>query len=69
MTYNDVVKAKFISRPNRFIANVELDGKKLARKFTDDEEYLEKELRNALPRVQCLEFAPEHMTGKLVNES
>lgn len=29
MTYNDVVKAKFISRPNRFIANVELDGKKL----------------------------------------
>ena len=41
----------------------------LVRKFTDDEEYLEKELKNALPRVQCLEFAPEHMTGKLVNES
>ena len=38
-------------------------------KFTEDEEYLEKELKNALPRVQCLEFAPEHMTGKLVNES
>ena len=41
----------------------------LVRKFTDDEEYLEKELKNALPRVQCLEFVPEHMTGKLVNES
>ena len=41
----------------------------LVRKFTDDEEYLEKELKNALPRVQCLEFAPEHMTGKMVNES
>ncbi len=41
----------------------------LVRKFTDDEEYLEKELKNALPRVQCLEFIPEHMTGKLVNES
>ena len=41
----------------------------LVRKFTDDEEYLEKELKNALPRVQCLEFTPEHMTGKLVNES
>ena len=26
----------------------------LVRKFTDDEEYLEKELKNALPRVQCL---------------
>ena len=41
----------------------------LVRKFTDDEDYLEKELKNALPRVQCLELIPEHMTGKLVNES
>ena len=41
----------------------------LTRKFTDDEEYLEKELKNAFPRVQCLELAPEHMTGKLVTES
>ena len=41
----------------------------LTMKFTDDEEYLEKELKNAFPRVQCLEFTPEHMTGKLVNES
>ena len=41
----------------------------LCRKFTDDEEYLQKELTNALPRVQCLELTIEHMTGKLVNES
>ena len=41
----------------------------LVSKFTDDEEYLEKELKNALPRVQCLEMSIEHMTGKLVNES
>lgn len=41
----------------------------LVRKFTDDEEYLEKELKNALPRVQCLEMSIEYMTGKLVNES
>ncbi len=41
----------------------------LVKKFTDDEDYLEKELKNAFPRVQCLELAPEHMTGKLVNES
>ncbi|MBQ1745317.1 MAG: pyridoxamine 5'-phosphate oxidase family protein, partial [Clostridiales bacterium] len=41
----------------------------LCRKFTDDEEYLQKELKNALPRVQCLELTPEHMTGKLVNEA
>ena len=42
---------------------------RLVRKFTDDEEYLERELANALDRVQCLELTVEHMTGKLVNES
>ena len=41
----------------------------LVKKFTDDEDYLEKELQNAFPRVQCLELIPEHMRGKLVNES
>ena len=41
----------------------------LVRKFTDDEEYLQKELTNAFPRVCCLELTIEHMTGKLVNES
>ncbi len=41
----------------------------LCRKFTDDEEYLAKELKYSLPNVQCLELTPEHMTGKLVNES
>ncbi|MBR0415532.1 MAG: pyridoxamine 5'-phosphate oxidase family protein [Clostridia bacterium] len=41
----------------------------LCRKFTDDEKYLEHELQHALPRVQCLALTPEHMTGKLVNES
>ena len=41
----------------------------LCRRFTDDEEYLEKEMKNAFPRVCCLELEIEHMTGKLVNES
>lgn len=41
----------------------------LVKKFSDDEEYLQKELTNAFPRVCCLELAIEHMTGKLVNES
>lgn len=41
----------------------------LCRKFTEDEEYLRRELRNALPRVQCLELTIDHMTGKLVNET
>ena len=41
----------------------------LCRKFTDDEEYLKRELEGFLPKVQCLELTPEHITGKLVNES
>lgn len=41
----------------------------LCRKFTDDEEYLQKELKYSFPRVCCLELTPEHMTGKLVNEA
>ncbi|SFI23062.1 hypothetical protein SAMN04487861_12250 [Selenomonas ruminantium] len=41
----------------------------LVGRFTDDQEYLEKELKNALPRVQCLAMGIEYMTGKLVNES
>ncbi len=41
----------------------------LCRKFTDDEEFLKKEMTNAFPRVCCLELSIEHMTGKLVNES
>lgn len=41
----------------------------LAKKFTDDNEYLQHELEYAFPRVNCLELVPEHMTGKLVNES
>lgn len=41
----------------------------ITRKFTDDEVYLAHELEHAFPRVQCLELTPEHMTGKLVNES
>lgn len=56
----------------RFVTDSELTCKictKLVQKFTDDEEYLEKELTNALPRVQCLELEIEHMTGKLVTES
>ena len=42
---------------------------KLTQKSTYDREYLEHELKNALPRVQCCELEIEHMMGKLVNEA
>ena len=41
----------------------------LVKKFTNDEEYLEKELTNSFSRVNCLALVIEHMSGKLVNES
>lgn len=41
----------------------------LIRKFTDDEDYLRREMEVFFPRVACLELTIEHMTGKLVNES
>ena len=41
----------------------------LCRKFTNDEAFLQNELTNAMPRAAFLELTPEHMTGKLVNES
>lgn len=43
--------------------------KRLCRKFTDDTEYEERELKSGADRVSCLELTPEYMTGKLVNES
>jgi len=40
----------------------------LARKFTDDEAYIQHELTSAAPRVLCLELIPDHITGKRVKE-
>ena len=43
--------------------------RKLSYKYTSDAEYIEREIRTAGARTLCLELIPEHMTGKLVNES
>ena len=50
-------------------AKINMIGENLLRKFTDDEDYIQREIKNALPRAQCLELTIDHMTGKLVNES
>lgn len=42
--------------------------KKLCLKFAD-EAYYEKEISQSLKNVQLFEITPEHMSGKLVNES
>ena len=43
--------------------------RELCRKFTDDDNYFTKEMATAGSRVLCLALTPEHMAGKLVNES
>lgn len=44
-------------------------SRNLCLKFTDDESYIEEEIEKYSHKVQCLEIVPEHITGKLVNES
>ena len=56
-------------RPVTDEAKVREISAELCRRFTEDEEYLRRELENNLSRVLCLELTVEHMTGKLVNES
>ncbi len=43
--------------------------RKLGGKYTKDTDYIEKEIAGFGSGVLCLELIPEHMTGKLVNES
>lgn len=43
--------------------------RRLSRKFTEDEAYIEAEIAAHTHHVLCLELVPEHITGKLVNES
>ena len=44
-------------------------ARKLSHKFTRDEAYIEKEITHSGPRTLLFRLVPEHMTGKLVNES
>ncbi len=41
----------------------------LSHKFTDDEEYIEREIVRSGPGTLMFALVPEHMTGKLVNEA
>ena len=43
-------------------------SRRLSRKFTDDEGYIDDEIARSGARVLVFELIPESMTGKLVNE-
>ena len=44
-------------------------ARRLSRKFTDDEHYIEQEIARSGPGTLMFALNIEHMTGKLVNES
>jgi len=44
-------------------------ARKLSYRFTDDEAYIEREIRTSGPRTFMFRLVPEHMTGKIVNEA
>ena len=43
-------------------------ARKLSRKFTDDDEYIENEVKNSGPGTLMFALVPEHITGKRVTE-
>ena len=43
--------------------------RQLSYKYTDDTEYIEREIAQSAKNTLLLELTPEHMTGKLVNEA
>ena len=44
-------------------------ARKLSHKFTNDEQYIEDEIRRSGPRTEMFVLVPEHISGKLVHES
>jgi len=44
-------------------------SRRLSSKFTDDREYIEREIQRSGPKTLLFALVPEHITGKLVNES
>ena len=43
--------------------------RRLSLKFTSDTEYIDSEIRNFAASTLCYELRPDHVTGKIVNES
>ena len=44
-------------------------ARKLSHRFTDDEAYIDREIRTSGPRTLMFRLRPEHISGKIVNES
>ena len=66
------IKAVIVFGHIEFIDDVETIygiSAELSRKFTKDEDYISREIARSGPRTLLFALVPEHITGKLVNES
>ena len=58
-------RVTFIEDPERVLEI----SRQICYKFTDDEAYIENEIRRAGLRTLCFALTPEHISGKRVNEA
>lgn len=58
-------KIKLVDDPNK----VKEICTKLCLKFTNDQDYIDHELKYSGPSVQCFKLIPEYMTGKNIKDS
>ena len=66
------IKSVIVFGKIQFVKDPSLTTKictEMCKKFTDDKNYIEHEIKYSGPSVLCLELVPEHISGKLVNES
>jgi len=58
-------RIEWIEDPERVIEI----SRRICDKFTSDEDYIAEEIRRSAARTLCFALVPEHIRGKLVNES
>ena len=67
LTFRSVVvfgRLEEVSDPER----IEAVCRRLSAKFTSDQAYVDREIRDSLSHTRCLRLSVEHMTGKRVQE-
>lgn len=66
--FGDSIYARF-NRGDEIISGIMGICRKLSNQFDFGSEYVEEEIKNFGKFVMCLELTPEHITGKIINES
>ena len=59
-------KIKMVNDPDKVQRNMYAT---LPLKFTNDQDYIDHELKYSGPSVQCFELIPDYISGKIIKES